>query len=308
MEMEGDSEWERLLREFFNYLRIEKGLAENSINAYRHDLVKYVNFALDKGIAGPSQVGQEDITDFLNREKFKGMSPSTLSRYVSSIRGFHKFLVREGFTSHQPTSSLKTPRKPLLLPRALSKGEVTRLLEQPLVEDPAGLRDRAILETLYATGIRISELTSLDLDDIDIREGEVRVVGKGNRERVVPLGGKACEALRHYLQSGRPHLLKKGQIHALFLNQKGGRLSRSGAWRIIKYHAERVGLGDKLTPHTLRHSFATHLLENGADLRFIQEMLGHSSISTTQVYTHVSLTQLKQTYLKAHPRAKGEGR
>lgn len=295
--------WDEYHREFLVYLRVEKGLSPNTVEAYGRDVAKYLAFLAGSGIEKPEDVEPRTITGFLNLEKDRGLGPGSLARLVSSVKGFHLFLVNEDHAANLPTSELRTPRKPRRLPHALTQAEAVRLLEQPMVEDPAGLRDRAMLELLYATGMRISELTSLDLEDLDLEEGEVRVMGKGGKERVVPLGSQASESLAKYLRFGRSRLLRGRSQRGVFLNMKGGRLSRSGAWRIIKEYAGRVGLEERLTPHTLRHSFATHLLENGADLRYIQELLGHSSISTTQIYTHVSKERVKEIYMSAHPRS-----
>jgi integrase/recombinase XerD len=295
--------WDVYRREFLNYLRIEKGLSANTVEAYGRDVGKYLAYLEDRKVPGPEQVERANVTAFLALEKKRGLGPSSLAREVSSVKQFHLFLVNEEYTAHLPTSDLATPRKPQRLPHALSQSEAARLLEQPIPADAAGLRDRAMLELLYATGMRVSELTSLDTSDLDLEQAEVRVTGKGNKERLVPLGATAADCVERYLKFGRPRLLGGRSQHAVFLNQQGGRLSRSGAWRIIKKYAERAGLGEHLTPHTLRHSFATHLLENGADLRYIQELLGHASISTTQIYTHVSREKIKEIYMQAHPRS-----
>jgi integrase/recombinase XerD len=295
--------WDDYRREFLNYLRIEKGLSANTLEAYGRDVGRYLAYLEGRKVQGPEQVERANVTAFLALEKKRGLGPSSLAREVSSVKQFHLFLVNEEYTAHLPTSDLATPRKPQRLPRALSQAEAARLLEQPITADAAGLRDRAMLEMLYATGMRVSELTSLDTSDLDLEQAEVRVTGKGNKERLVPLGATAADCVERYLKFGRPRLLGGRSQRAVFLNQQGGRLSRSGAWRIIKKYAERVGLGEHLTPHTLRHSFATHLLENGADLRYIQELLGHASISTTQIYTHVSREKIKEIYMQAHPRS-----
>ncbi len=295
--------WDDYRREFLNYLRVEKGLSANTIEAYGRDVGKYLDYLKSRRVASPEDVEHKTVTAFLALEKKRGLGPASLAREVSSVRQFHLFLVNEEHTSHLPTSELRTPRKPQRLPRALSQAEAVRLLEQPMLADAAGLRDRAMLELLYATGMRVSELTSLDLNDLDFEQAEVRVMGKGSKERLVPLGATASDCVERYLKFGRSRLLAGRSQRAVFLNARGGRLGRGGVWRIIKKYAERVGLGEHLTPHTLRHSFATHLLENGADLRYIQELLGHASISTTQIYTHVSREKIKEIYMQAHPRA-----
>jgi integrase/recombinase XerD len=303
-EMEGEA-WARLIRDFLNHLEVERGLARNTVDSYRRDLRKYASFLKDNAITGPGTVEPEMITRFLDGERAKGAAPSTLARLVSAVKQFHLFLVREGASGRLPTSGLKIPSRYRRLPRALSQEEAARLLDQPIVEDEAGMRDKAMLELLYATGMRISELIGMDLDDLMMEDGEVRVYGKGGKERVVPISGPAARSLEQYLRYSRPGLLKGKRSKALFLNRRGERLSRSGAWRILGKYAERVGLKDKFTPHTLRHSCATHLLENGADLRYIQELLGHASVSTTQVYTHVNREMVKEIYRKAHPREAG---
>ncbi len=291
------------LKEYINYLQVERGLASNSIDGYLRDLKKYTGYLQKRGVAEPDQIQKEHITAFLSEERRKGLSPGTVARYVSSIRGFHKFMIREGISNSVPVASLKTPKTPKVLPKVLSQVEVKKLLDQPIPRDPRGLRDKAMLETLYATGMRISELVSLDLNDLDLKDSEIRVTGKGNKERLVPVGRIASRSLEEYIALGRPQMIGRSHNTAIFLNQRGGRLSRSGAWRILKSYAKRVALEKKMSPHTLRHSFATHLLENGADLRHIQELLGHSSIRTTQVYTHVTREQVRKVYMKAHPRA-----
>jgi integrase/recombinase XerD len=233
----------------------------------------------------------------------RGLSARSRARAAASLRSFERFLVEEGVDERMQTLSLASPRHEQRLPRVLSQAEVEKLIDQPIKEDAGGLRDKAILETLYGTGMRISELTGLDLEDLDLGALEARVLGKGSRERVVPIGRAAADALRDYLRLGRPAMARSPRERALFLNQKGGRLSRQGAWGLVKKYAARAGLAEKMTPHTLRHSCATHLLENGADLRYIQELLGHASISTTQIYTHLSKSRLRASYLKAHPHA-----
>jgi integrase/recombinase XerD len=298
-----ETTWEKLLNEFLIYIKVEKGLSPRTVEAYGRDMRRWVEFISRQGRRSPNEVKREEITSFLEELRRQGLSSRSVARVTASFRGFSRFLIEEGISDQLPVSDLPSPRHVQKLPRVLSQEDVGMLLDQPILEDPRGLRDKAILETLYGTGIRISEMTGLDLEDMDLRERELRVLGKGARERVVPIGDAAAQALSNYVNLARPHFVKDTRTRAIFLNQRGGRLTRQGAWEMVKKYAGRVGLKDKMTPHTLRHSCATHLLENGADLRYIQELLGHASISTTQIYTHVSKARIRNTYLEAHPHA-----
>lgn len=295
--------WTALLGEYLVYIKVEKGLSPRTVEAYGRDMRRWVDFICRQGKASPEDVRREDMTLFLEELRNGGLSARSAARVTAALRSFQRFLLQEDTYGTLPVDDLPYPRHGQAIPRVLSQEEVTALLEQPMVEDSPGLRDRAILETLYGTGMRISELTGLDLEDVDLGEGELRVLGKGTRERIVPIGGAAAEALRRYVTSARPKLARSDSQRAVFLNQRGGRLTRQGAWELVRKYARRAGLEDKMTPHTLRHSYATHLLENGADLRYIQELLGHASISTTQIYTHVSKTGMRKSYLEAHPHA-----
>lgn len=299
----GEDCWDELVREFLLYLRVEKGLSPRTLEAYGRDLERFVHFARGLGAGGPEELKREELTAFLGQLAEEGLSPRSVARTTAAIRRFHRFLLEEGRRASHAALDLRYPRYVRRLPRVISVAEVERLLGQPFARNPIGLRDKAILETLYATGMRVSELVGLDVEDLDLLEAEVRVMGKGSRERVVPVGSKALEALREYLEAGRPALAKYPGQRALFLNTRGRRLTRQRVWEILRGKAERVGLGGRVTPHTLRHSCATHLLERGADLRYIQELLGHASIGTTQVYTHVSKERIREVYLRAHPRA-----
>jgi integrase/recombinase XerD len=298
-----ETAWPALVNEYLVYIKVEKGLSPRTVEAYSRDLRRWSDFISRCGKSTPQEVEREEITLFLEEMRGRGLSPRSLARTTATLRSFQRFLVEEGIYGSLPATDLPSPRHAHILPRVLSQEEVERLLEQPILEDPPGLRDKAILESLYGTGIRISELTGLDLEDMDLGERELRVLGKGARERVVPIGDAAAAALREYVGLGRPKLARDSSQRALFLNQRGGRLTRQGAWELVNKYAGRVGLREKVTPHTLRHSYATHLLENGADLRYIQELLGHVSISTTQIYTHVSKARVRESYLKAHPHA-----
>lgn len=294
--------------EYLGHLSVERGASSNTITAYRRDLDEYEAFLSARSVAGPDAVTRDDVTAFVASLWIRGLAPSSVERKVAAIKGFHKFLVREGITENHPTARLPLPKVPQRLPDVVSIDEIDKLLSQPFPDSPAGLRDRAMLETLYGCGLRVSELTGLDLTDLDLAEGFLRVVGKGNKERVVPVAGMAVHALQAYLSHGRPFLRPKGSLRgldasAVFLNARGGRLSRQGVFGIVRTYGARVGL-DALHPHTLRHSFATHLLEGGADLRALQEMLGHADISTTQVYTHVDRRHVREEYLTTHPRAR----
>lgn len=293
------------IEDFVHYVRVEKGLAVNTILSYKRDLHSYAQF-LQKTEEVPTfeQVNRLIIIKFLAHLKDSGKSSKTIARHISSLRSLHQFLLREKRVTHDPTVHIDLPKQELKLPKVLGLKEVEALLEVPHKGDPLSLRDKAMLEVLYATGLRVSELVGLDAGDVHIMLGFVRCVGKGNKERIVPIGSQAKQALEAYTDRGRSKLLrKKAQTEALFLNHHGKRLTRQGFWKILKRLAQTAGIQKPLTPHTLRHSFATHLLENGADLRAVQEMLGHADISTTQIYTHVSKARLKDVYKQYHPRA-----
>ena len=297
-----------LVSEYLGHLSVERGASQNTIAAYRHDLDEYVAFLSGRGITTPDAVTRDTVTAYVGGLRARGLAPSTVERRVAALKGFHKFLVREAITENHPTSRLPLPKVPERLPDVVSIDDIDRLLAQPFPDGCVGLRDRALLETLYGCGLRVSELTGLDLTDLDLAGGFVRVIGKGDKERVVPVAGMAVHALEAYLVHGRACLRPRRSLAALdtsavFLNVRGGRLSRRGVFTIVRKYGARVGL-DALHPHTLRHSFATHLLEGGADLRALQEMLGHADISTTQVYTHVDRRHVREEYLTTHPRAR----
>lgn len=292
------------LEDFFHFLQIEKGLAENTLTSYKRDLRDYVQYI--KKVypqATWDDVKRKDVIAFLQREKDAGKASATISRSISSIRAFHQFLMREHITQHDPSEHIETPKKERKLPDIWSPEEIEMLLNIP-GSSALKIRNRAMLELLYATGLRVSETITLNMDDLHLTMGFIRCYGKGAKERIVPLGNIARKALEHYLEHARPHLTQKQKNqYTLFVNHHGRPLTRQGVWKILHKACNDAGIQKPITPHTLRHSFATHLLENGADLRSVQEMLGHSDISTTQIYTHVTRTRLKDIYQSYHPRA-----
>ncbi|HAW60132.1 MAG TPA: site-specific tyrosine recombinase XerD [Actinobacteria bacterium] len=294
---------EHLLRECLNYLAVERGLSENTLKAYGRDLSDYLKYLRKRGILSPDDVSSKITRDYLSRLRNGGSSPATIARKLAAVKTFHKFLVRERVTDKLPVADLRSPKIPRKLPRVLRVDQVELLLDQPKGSKPIALRDRAILEALYGAGLRISELLSLDVDDVDFEEGYIRCFGKGSKERIIPLGSYALRAISDYIKRGRPIFCKKHPDSALFVNTRGKRLTRQGCWKILKGHALRAGFRE-IHPHVLRHSFATHLLEAGADLRAVQEMLGHAKISTTQIYTHLTREHLREVYMQAHPRAR----
>lgn len=294
-----------LAGEYIAYLRIERGCSPRTIEAYSRDLLDFTDFLFSHcGLDDATGATRDDIAAFEGDVVARGFAPSSVKRRLSVVKGFYRFLVREGFDETNPADTLPVPKAPLLLPDVLTYDQVNALLSQPFGSDAAGLRNCAILEVLYGCGLRVSELVGLDLGDAVFEEGYVRVMGKGGKDRIAPIGGKAEEALRAYIDNGRPNLARPyaRPTAAVFLNARGGRLTRQSVHAIVVRAGEAVGI-ESLHPHTLRHSFATHMLEGGADLRVIQEILGHADISTTQVYTHVSRRHIREEYLAAHPRA-----
>ena len=280
----------------------EQGLANRSIDAYRQDLSDFTRFVVARGAASPARVQHAAITVYLISLRRQGRAASTVKRRIAAIRSLYKYLQREGVLAHDPTLDLASPRLPRRLPRILTVNEVERLLAAPNPGVQEGVRDRALLELMYATGLRVSETVGLDLSDLDLAHEVVRCIGKGNKERLVPLGSQAVRALREYLGKARPRLARRHSTQALFVSRLGGRFSRQGCWKLIRRYARRSGITTPVTPHMLRHSFATHLLERGADLRAVQEMLGHATISMTQVYTHLTRDRLREVYRQSHPR------
>jgi integrase/recombinase XerD len=291
------------LQDFFHYLTVERGLSSNTIQSYKRDLTQYQTFLQkEMEVEDWDAVTRTHIMKFMYSLNDRGRSTATIARLLSSVRLFHQFLVREKVSSQDPSLHIETPKKERKLPKVLSSEDVDKLLSLS-PKDPLTSRNKAMFEMLYATGLRVSELVSLKMGDLHLSMGFVRCLGKGSKERIIPLGDMAKDALQYYLDNGRSSLVKQKSTDELFVNHHGNRLSRQGFWKILKAVARDVGISKELTPHTLRHSFATHLLENGADLRAVQEMLGHADISTTQIYTQVSKTRLKDVYRSYHPRA-----
>jgi integrase/recombinase XerD len=295
--------FEHLVLDFLAYLEFERGLSRNTLDAYRSDLLQYGRF-LDEREASALDATPADVSDFLESLAKGGASAATVHRKSACLRSFYRHLRRDGLLDTDPTATLSAPRRSRKLPQVLTRGEIEKLLSQPRGTEPAALRDRAILELMYACGLRASEAIGLELMDVDVEEGVLRARGKGSKERVVPVGQAALRALRIYLERGRPALVKGSAEAHLFVNFRGGSLTRQGLYKIVRRHATTAGLADRMSPHTLRHTFATHLLAGGCDLRSVQEMLGHADVSTTQLYTHLSSERLKDVYFKAHPRAR----
>ncbi len=289
---------------YLNHLIIEKGYSRNTVSSYNRDLVDFAEFISEQHACSTWQNVDTNIVKSYIHQISNSYSPKTQARKLSSLRSFFKFLLREGIITKNPALSIKFPKEKTHLPKFLSIEEVNRLLNSPDQQTPIGMRDRAILELLYGTGIRVSELVELKLDQISFSSNHIVVRGKGSKERIVPLGEYAIEALNIYLRDGRPRLIKKvTDIDYVFINKNGRKLTRLGVWRLLKKYALRANISMEISPHVLRHTFATHLLRHGADLRIVQELLGHSSISSTQVYTHTALEHLKEVHQKFHPRA-----
>lgn len=307
---------ERTISGYLNHLIVERGLANNSISSYRRDLRRYEEFCLAKNLTDPKQITSQAISDFLvslrlGDKTHPALSSSSAARTLIAVRGFHAFLAREGLTPNDPARAVKPPSGAKQLPKALSFPEIELLLNAVGVDAKGDLsvlmmRDRALLELLYGTGARISELINLTVDEVSQLSKSapiLKLLGKGDKQRLVPVGKPALTALETYLVRSRPVLAAGGKgTAALFLNARGGKLSRQSAWQILQDAAERAGLAGKVSPHTMRHSFATHLLENGADVRVVQELLGHASVTTTQIYTMVTVDQLREVYATSHPR------
>lgn len=301
----------RAITLYLDHLAVERGLAVNSLAAYRRDLARYEAFCTARGRLDVESVGEADITDFLvalrsGDSEHRPLAASSSGRAVVAVRGFHRFAAREGLTQADPGRDVRPPSVPRRLPKAITVGEIEAILAAAGAEGtPRALRDRALIEVLYGTGARISEATGLDVDDLDLDSASALLRGKGSKERLVPVGRMAIEAVEAYLVRGRPALAAGGPGGpALFLNHRGGRLTRQSAWTVLADAVRRSGVSSEVSPHTLRHSFATHLLDGGADVRVVQELLGHASVTTTQIYTLVTVERLREVYALAHPRAR----
>jgi len=292
-----------LIQQFLDYLSVERGLAPNTIESYGRDLRAFSDFFEKRGLKSLDATTHKDIAEFMWSEKEKGLSANSISRALVAIKVFYRFLLKEQVIKQDPTSILDSPKLWKRLPDVLGIEEVEKLVTKPDLKDLFGIRDRAILELLYATGIRVSEMINLNLGDLNLDVGFLKCIGKGSKERITPLGKKAKEALARYLQNVRPKLAQsKSHNNGLFLTRLGKKMTRQMVWKIVKKYARLCNIKKDITPHTLRHSFATHLLERGADLRIVQELLGHANISTTQIYTHVDKERLKAIHRKFHPR------
>ena len=296
---ENDNAVAALAESFLGFCRVEKGLAPNSITSYRLDLQRFATFAAKRDLEQ-----QATLHAYVDSLRESGLSPRTIARQITTLRNFYAFLIQENRLGTDPTSGLVLPRQWKTLPKFLSLDQVDKLLDAPDPSKPNGSRDRAMLHLLYATGLRVSELCNVDVGGVNLDVGVVRVMGKGRKERLVPIGKSAIEALTSYLQTARGALLDGRKSRALFVTNRGGPMTRQGFWKLLKNYGKQVGLWQNLTPHVLRHSFATHLLERGADLRSVQTMLGHSDISTTEIYTHVMRAQLRATVDEHHPRSR----
>ncbi|HEY2161432.1 MAG TPA: site-specific tyrosine recombinase XerD [Solirubrobacteraceae bacterium] len=299
-----------LMLEFLGYLELERGLSRNTLEAYRSDLERYGEYLSSRSL-DPLTISPVELAGFVSSlaeggERRRGVAPATLQRKIACLRSFYRHLRREQLIEHDPASELRAPRSRAKLPEVLSRDEVSRLLAQPRGTAPTALRDRALLETMYACGLRASEAIGLELAELDLDAGILRARGKGSKERLVPIGRKAVESLRAYLEKGRPRLVGIRDERHVFVNHRGVGLSRQGLYKIVQRHAAAAGLAHRMSPHTLRHTFATHLLAGGCDLRSLQEMLGHADIATTQIYTHLSADRLRDVYFDAHPRAQIE--
>jgi integrase/recombinase XerD len=291
---------------FLNYIRVERGLSANTLDAYGSDMYKFATFLIEKKLA-LAKVQRDDVVEFLSGLYRRGLDSRSVARHLVTVRSFFKFLVVDGIVRNDPTTNLESPKIRQTLPSFLSVKEIEKLLALPDLNTPIGLRDRALLDVLYSCGLRVTELVSLRFDNVDFELGCVRCIGKGDKERLVPIGRKALDSVVTYMKDARPALLRSRRraklTNAIFLNRQGGQLGRVGIWKILAAYGRALGLRKKLTPHKLRHSFATHLLDRGADLRSVQMMLGHADIATTQIYTHVMEDRLKSVYKAHHPRA-----
>ena len=291
------------LCQFLDYVRLEKGLSDHSVEAYERDLVRYLQIMFERRLDSVISIQAKDVSEFVRQLDDVGLAPSSVARNLTAVRVFHKFLVTEGIRDSDPTENQRPPKVGRKLPEVLSVDEVQTLLDMPDVETDLGLRDRALLEMMYGVGLRVSEAVDLKPSQLVFYVGVVRVFGKGSKERIVPVGSQAQSWVTRYTSSGRANLVKPDSPPNLFLNFRGGRLSRMGIHKLLRKYVLAAGIGKTVSPHTMRHSFATHLLEGGADLRAVQEMLGHADISTTQIYTHIDREYLKEVHKTFHPRA-----
>jgi integrase/recombinase XerD len=293
---------ERVVIKYLDYLAVEKGLSKNTLESYGRDIGKYVNFLESKGVAGFSAAGRAEMRELVERLKRSGLSSASVARTLAAVKGLHRFLLLEGLSKTDPTEALETPKRGLQLPKALTGAEVEAILGAPSGGGPEAIRDRAMLETMYAAGLRVSELVGLPIGGVNFEVGFLKVTGKGSKDRLIPLGQAALSAIREYLEASRPLLLKQRESPALFVTRRCAGMTRQGFWKIIGKYARKAGIKKGISPHMLRHSFATHLLEHGADLRSVQMMLGHADISTTQIYTKVEVSRLKKMHEEMHPR------
>ena len=291
-----------LIDEYLNFLAVEKGVSLNTLEAYSRDLVKYVEFTQDRGIKTIKNITSNDVITYLGNLKEGGLTANSVNRGLAALRGFYKYLLRENIVDENPVANIELARVWMRLPDTLSRSEMDILLEQPDMKTFLGIRDKAMLELMYATGIRVSELISLTINSINWQVGYLITIGKGQKERIVPIGKTALDCLYQYVNDIRQRLLKENTTNVLFLNRYGRSLTRQGFWKIVRKYVNKAGLKKKVHPHTFRHSFATHLLEGGADLRSVQVMLGHADISTTQIYTHITRERLKNIHKKYHHR------
>jgi integrase/recombinase XerD len=299
---------ERVVIKYLDYLAVEKGLSKNTLESYGRDIGKYVNFLESKGVPGFSAAGRTEMRELVETLKRSGLSSASVARTLAAVKGLHRFLLLEGLSKTDPTEALETPKRGLQLPKALTGAEVETILAAPVADGSEAfrgleaLRDRAMLETMYAAGLRVSELVGLPSDGVNFEVGFLKVTGKGSKDRLIPLGQAALAAIREYLEASRPLLLKQRECAALFVTRRGHGMTRQGFWKIVGKYAKAAGIKKDISPHMLRHSFATHLLEHGADLRSVQMMLGHADISTTQIYTKVEVSRLKKMHEEMHPR------
>jgi integrase/recombinase XerD len=290
------------IEDFINFLAVERGLANNTLLAYRRDLQKYLKFLSGRGVKSAQAVKRSQVTDFIFDQKNRGMAATSIGRALAAIKMFHRFLVREGLAQDDPTVLVETPKLWKRVPDVLSQSEIEAIIKAAAGQSGQAIRDSAILELFYASGMRVSELVNLQGAQVNLENGYVRCTGKGRKERIIPIGKRARQAVDLYCRKVRTRLSKRSSAPELFLSRLGKRLSRQSIWKLIKYYARKANIKKTIKPHTLRHSFATHLLEHGADLRSVQEMLGHADISTTQIYTHVDKERLKSIHKQFHPR------